>query len=124
MDSTEEIKRTLLDYYEAFHKKEWDKFAGYLTDNFRYFTDKTTILNKEKFVDFLSKDEWQSNDYKVYDIDIHVPNGCDTAWGTYKTSFTGIFREKEMTVTAIETSVFVKENGGWKIGHHHTSNKA
>jgi ketosteroid isomerase-like protein len=121
--SADEIKKTLLDYYEAFHNKEWDKFSDQLTENFRYFTDKATILNKEKFVDFLKKDTWQGKSYSVDNIEIHAPEAGDFGWGTYKTMFTGTDNNTEYTITAVETSIFEKSGGSWKISHHHTSNK-
>jgi ketosteroid isomerase-like protein len=120
---TGEIKKTLLDYYEAFHNKEWDRFADFLTDNFRYFTDKTIVRDKENFVDFLSKDTWQGKSYSVDNIEINSAGGGDLAWGRYRTTFQGTENNNEYTVTAIETSIFEKINGMWKISHHHTSNK-
>ena len=124
METSEEITLKLHEYYEAFHRKEWDKFGEYLSDNFKYFTDNNVIQEKEKFLEFLTKDKWKPKEYRIYDAEIQVsPNG-DMALAAYKTSFTGMFDDnKELTIHAIETTVFIKESDGWKIIHSHTSNK-
>lgn len=46
LDEQKEIKHTLLDYYEAFHSKNWKKFGEFLSNDFRYFTDKTVTITK------------------------------------------------------------------------------
>ena len=120
---TGEIKKTLLDYYEAFHNKQRDRFADFLTGNFRYFTDNTIVQDKEKFVDFLSKNTWQGESYSVDNIEIQASGDGNFAWGRFKTQFQGTENNTELTITAIETAIFEKTEGRWKISHHHASNK-
>ena len=122
MKSENEISDILLKYYETFHKKDWKVFAEYLSENFIYFSDNITIMKKNSFVEFLKKDKWQGLEYKVYDINITLSENKDMAFASYKTSFTGLMDNKEMTISAIETTIFVKLNNEWKIVHSHTSN--
>lgn len=121
--AADEVKKTLLDYYEAFHNKQWDKFADFLTGNFLYFTDNTIEMNKENYVDFLSKNAWQGKSYSVDNIEIHSSGDGNFAWGRFRTKFYGTENNTELTITAIETTIFEKSEGRWKISHHHTSNK-
>ena len=123
MESITEIIQRLQEYYEAFHLKNWEKFAYYLSDSFKYFTDGTLIMNKNEFIEFLKKDIWQPEEYSINDVKIHLSENGDMAVAAYKTSFTGISDNNKMTIKAIETTIFVKEKGSWKIIHSHTSNK-
>lgn len=123
MENKEDVEKVLKEYYKAFHEKDWDKFGRYLSDDFTYFTDNLGESDKAKFIDFLRKDNWQGKDYNINEIKIQVSENNDMAFAVYKTSFTGSDKGREMTVNAIETTIFKKKNDQWKIVHSHTSNK-
>ena len=123
MSHHREVIQTIEEYFDAFHHKDWAAFGNFLSEDFTYFTDGMTILDKTKFVEFLSNDSWEGKEYKVYDFNIHLSRNSDMAVAAYKTSFTGMDNTKELIVEAIETSVFQKKNGSWKMIHSHTSNR-
>src|SRR4030095_9958768 len=120
---SEEIKLKLEEYYEAFHKKDWDKFSDCLTDDFSYFTDTAFRLNKKDYVEFLRKDPWQGIEYGLSEIKIHISGSEDLGVAIYRTFFKGLLSDVERKLTAIETSVFVKKENQWKMLHTHISNK-
>ncbi len=123
MEIKNKAEQTLLDYYEAFHNKDWDKFRDFLAPEFSYFTDNVSVMNKERFIDFLRKDKWQPKKYNVSNIKVHVSENNDLAFASCLTSFTGSFDTEEITIFAAETTILTKINNKWKILHSHTSNK-
>ena len=121
---SKEIRFKLEEYYEAFHSKEWTKFSKCISDDFRYFTDNAFVLDKKSYIDFLNQDTWQGIEYKISDLKVYASGSRDLGLLVYKTSFKGLVNNTERTFTAIETTIFIKENNIWKILHTHISNKA
>lgn len=114
-------KELLLEYYDAFHKKDWKRFSDCLTEDFTYYTDGCTVQDKKAFVEFLSGDVWMGDSYEL--LDIHCSESESMAFCAYRTRFIGKDGEKEIELNAIESTVLRMTDDGWKIFHSHTSNK-
>jgi ketosteroid isomerase-like protein len=118
-----EVKLKLEQYYESFHYKDWAKFGDCISNNFSYFSDNAVNMNKEDYIDFLRKNTFNGIEYKISDLKVFISGSSDLAAAFYRTFFRGTVKGNEMTVTAFETSVFIKESNNWKILHTHISNK-
>ena len=118
-----QIKQRLEEYYEAFHIKDWEKFSSILDERFKYFTDGANVLDKPGFVEFLKKDPWQGIEYNISNLEIHTSAAQDFVLILYKIFFKGHVNNTEHTVNAIESTIFTRESGDWKIIHCHSSNK-
>lgn len=123
MDIKQQIEIQLKKYLDAFNYKKWDEFGGHIDDDFKYFTDTCVIQNKEEFISYLSRNSWDASGYTISDLSVTSSKNEDLAIASYKAEFTGIDAGEKLTLKAIETTVFSKRNGGWKIIHSHTSNK-
>ncbi|MCI0449696.1 MAG: nuclear transport factor 2 family protein [Chlorobi bacterium] len=123
MNITQQIEIELKKYFEAFNNRNWGKFGSHLNEDFTYFTDNCIIQNKEKFVDYLSKNPWSGRGYKISDLTVSDSTDESLAVARYKAEFTGFESGKKIIVYAIETTIFAKRNNDWKIVHSHTSNK-
>ncbi|MBI3257900.1 MAG: nuclear transport factor 2 family protein [Ignavibacteriae bacterium] len=122
MDTTLQIEKELRKYYDSFQHKNWVEFADFLANDFKYYTDKCTIQNKQEFVGFLEQDDWRVLEYSISNIHTILSEGKDLAVVYYTIVFTGISSNQNVALKAIETTVFVLTNDKWKIQHCHTSN--
>lgn len=123
MNTKNQIELELRKYYDAFNEKDWLKFSESLDDNFKYFTDKCTVQSKQEFLEFLKRNIWCGAGYKISDLNFIISDNEDLAIASYSVEFTGTVSGENMTVRAIETTVFIKLNDKWKIIHSHSSNK-
>ncbi len=123
MTNSEEINFILSEYFNSFGNKDWEKFSSFITEDFTYFSDNMTVMNKNAFIEFLNKDTWQGNGFELSSMETHVSGNGDLGFAVYKISFKGLMNGKESEVKAAETMLFKKENNNWKICHSHVSNK-
>jgi len=72
---------------------------------------------------FMMRDKWKGKDYKIWDLNVILSQNEDLAVSAYKIEFNGTVDDKEITVSATETTVFSKKSNEWEIIHSHTSNK-
>ncbi|MBS1902237.1 MAG: nuclear transport factor 2 family protein [Bacteroidetes bacterium] len=122
-ESTSEITALLHSYYEAFHRRDWDAFARPLAAGFRYFTDHATIQSRDAFVSCLKNDPWEPVSYSMSELAIIVSASNDVAYATYCMQFDGRMSGTVMSIRALETAVFERTAGEWKLVHFHSSNK-
>lgn len=117
------METELRNYLNAFNEQRWDDLKNLLDDSFTYYTDNCSIQNKHQFIQFMSANAWTGSSYEISDFDVTESENKDLAVTTYKAKFNGIFKDKPMTVKAIETTIFKKINNEWKLIHSHTSNE-
>jgi len=120
---TRQIEIELKRYLYAFNDRKWEEFSSHIDDDFKYFTDRCVIQNKEQFISYLSKNTWDGRGYNISDLNVISSENEDLAVARYKAEFIGYENDKKITVYAIETTIFAKGKSGWKIVHSHTSNK-
>ncbi|MDZ4712499.1 MAG: nuclear transport factor 2 family protein [bacterium] len=110
-------------FYKAYHKKNWSKVEKLLSDDFKYFTDNFTVMDKPGFMEFSKSVEWEGKLFRVSELNVMISKGEDFAVLSYKIYFEGVYDRNDVTVEAIETLVLNKEKTDWKIVHFHISNK-
>lgn len=122
MKTMDEIKNKLEEYYAAFRNKNWGAFSSFLTNDFSYYSDNMTIMNKEKFISFLKRDSYICKNISFNELKICSSETLAAA--VYKITFDGKMGDKELEVNAAETTLLIKEDNEWKIIHSHVSNKS
>lgn len=108
---------------QAVGDKNAEKLQELLHPDFEYYTDGSFKLNKEKFIQFICADSWESGGFELAGILVLQPPSSDMALLRYSASFKGKRKGVEMAFSAIESTTFICENSRWQIVHTHTSNK-
>lgn len=122
MEDKQQIETVLKTFYTHFVSKNWVAFEQLLHPDFTYYTDKCVVQSKSSFLSFLKADTWQNESHQIDNFKM-IASSADLAVATYAVLFIGSFGEKQMTIHATETAVFVYTNEEWKIIHCHSSNK-
>ena len=120
---TQKLTDKLQEFYSSFISKDWSRFSSILSDEFSYFGDNMTVMNKVSFVEFLSKDKWNGESFEVSNLTANISAGDDLGVLAYHIFFRGSINGKSSEVSAVETMAFIKENSDWKIIHCHVSNR-
>lgn len=117
------VSDTLDNYYRAFHVRDWLLFGSFLSEDFKYFTDKCIIQDKQSFLEFLSENDWMNSSYIISDLHIISSKENDQIMAMYTIIFSGKAGGIAMNIKATESMLFRKEKELFKICHCHSSNK-
>lgn len=123
MDIKKELAKFPENFYNAYHKKDWIKVEEFFSEDFKYFTDNFTVMDKKGFMEFSNAVEWEGKLHRISGLDLKLSGSEDLAVLSYKVYFEGVYEGNEVSVEAIETMVLNKDQTGWKIVHFHISNK-
>ena len=77
----------------------------------------TMRLDPEKFGQLMRNAPWTLDDFELSNVDVIFPTS-DVAVITYKVHETGEMEGKPMDMEAADSTVWVKDEGGWKCALH------
>ena len=117
----EEIKKTLLQMWDAIEKGDIDRYATYVHPNFSQFGENDSILREGKEAEIKGIQSWLKNSAEIHTemIDPKVTINGNTAWIVYYWSDMGLTNGQKFETRGKSTRVFVKENGKWLCIHGH-----
>jgi ketosteroid isomerase-like protein len=109
---------------EAWQRKDKAFFENFMSEDSTYFSFANPYLETDPKTNFLPKFEkyvemFKINDFQMYNPKVQVYG--DTAILTYNSSVSISFGGQPMNYTAKMTSVYVKQNGTWRVVHAHES---
>ncbi|MGB5242681.1 MAG: nuclear transport factor 2 family protein [Lutimonas sp.] len=117
----QEIKKTLIEMWDAIEKNDPDRYARYIHPDFTQFGETDAILLEGKTAEVESIKNWLQNSSDIHTemIDPKVTVKGDVAWMTYYWSDKGLTSGQVFTSKGKSTRIFVKENNQWRCIHGH-----
>ena len=126
--SNEEVARAVIAReraaFEAWQRKDKNFFAQYMADDATYFGPMNPYLETDPKENFLPKFEQLTEMFKMLDVQMYNPRVQvygDTAILTYNGAQTVNIGGRTMHYTSKMTSVYVRQNGTWRVVHGHES---
>lgn len=110
--------------FDAWRRKDKAFFAGYMADDSTYFGMMNPYLETDPKENFLPRFEQIAEMYKSLDFQMYNPRVQvygDTAVLTYNAAQTVNLAGRVMHYTSKMTSVYVRQNGVWRVVHGHES---
>lgn len=110
--------------FDAWQRKDKNFFAGYLADDATYFGMMSPYLETDPKENFLPKFERITEMFKMLDVQMYNPRVQvygDAAVLTYNAAQTVNTGGRVMHYTNKMTSVYVRQNGVWRVVHGHES---
>ena len=110
--------------FDAWQRKDKNFFAGFLADDATYFGAMNPYLETDPKANFLPKFEQMTEMFKMLDVQMYNPRVQvygDTAVLTYNSAQTVNVGGRVMNYTGKMTSVYVRQNGVWRVVHGHES---
>ena len=77
----------------------------------------TMTMNPEKYAEMTREGQWTLDDFELKNVEVVQPNE-DSAIIAYEVHQTGEMKGKRMDLRCADSSVWVKEGGGWKCALH------
>ena len=118
---TKDIKKTLMNMWDAIEKKDIPRYASYIHPNFTQFgeMDPKLLIGKEQEVN--ATKAWVENSSNIHTemIDPRIIVKGDVAWITYYWSDNGITNGEHFESKGKSTRIFVKEDDQWLCIHGH-----
>lgn len=126
--SSEEVARAVIAReraaFDAWQRKDKSFFAGLMADDATYFGMMSPYLETDPKENFLPKFEQMAEMFKMLDFQMYNPRVQvygDTAVLTYNAAQTVNMGGRVMHYTSKMTSVYVRQNGTWRVVHGHES---
>ncbi len=110
--------------FDAWRRKDKAFFAGFMADDATYFGMMNPYLETDPKENFLPKFEQLTEMFKMLDFQMYNPRVQvygDTAVLTYNAAATVNMGGRTMHYTSKMTSVYVRQNGVWRVVHGHES---
>jgi ketosteroid isomerase-like protein len=110
--------------FDAWQRKDKAFFVGLLSEDATYFAPTNPYLEDDPGQNFLPKFEKYAEmlryeDFQMYNPRVQVYG--DTAILTYNTSVAATMSGRPLHYTGKMTSVYVRQNGQWRVVHGHES---
>lgn len=117
----QEIKKTLIEMWDAIEKNDPDRYARYIHPDFTQFGETDATLLEGKTAEVESIKNWLQNSSDIHTemIDPKVTVKGEVAWMTYYWSDKGLTSGQVFTSKGKSTRIFVKENNQWLCIHGH-----
>ncbi|HZI17445.1 MAG TPA: nuclear transport factor 2 family protein [Pyrinomonadaceae bacterium] len=110
--------------FDAWQRKDKAFFAGFMADDATYFGMMNPYLETNPKENFLPKFEQITEMFKMLDFQMYNPRVQvygDTAVLTYNAASVVNMGGRTMHYTSKMTSVYVRQNGVWRVVHGHES---
>jgi uncharacterized protein (TIGR02246 family) len=110
--------------FDAWQRKDKNFYAGLLADDATYFSAMNPYLETDPKENFLPKFEKIAEMFKPLDFQMYNPRVQvygDTAILTYNAAETVNMGGRVMNYTTKMTSVYVRQQGVWRVVHGHQS---
>ncbi len=110
--------------FDAWQRKDKNFFAGFLADDATYFSAMNPYLETNPKENFLPKFEQMTEMFKMLDVQMYNPRVQvygDAAVLTYNAAQTVNMAGRVTHYTSKMTSVYVRQNGVWRVVHGHES---
>jgi uncharacterized protein (TIGR02246 family) len=112
---------------EAWQRKDKAFYAEFLADDATFFGALNPYLETDPKENFLPKFDQYAEMFKTLDFQMYNPRVQvygDTAVLTYNSASTVQMGGRVMNYTGKVTSVYVRQNGAWRVVHAHESMNA
>lgn len=123
-DEASRVRETIDLFFTAAQKRDWDAAAELISPDFEIYTDEAQGLKKDDYVKLLKEDDLVVEQMELTNVSIRVSEDGRMAWAKYHGLFRSTSHGKKVDVKTVETLVFIKEGGAWKMAHAHASVKA
>lgn len=117
----EEIKKTLVQMWDAIEKEDIATYSNYIHPDFTQFGEFDEKLKIGKEIEVNGTQEWVNNSDNIHTemIDPLVTVNGNVAWITYYWSDSGITGDQSFASKGKSTRIFVRENNKWLCIHGH-----
>ncbi|MCL3779602.1 nuclear transport factor 2 family protein [Prolixibacteraceae bacterium JC049] len=108
-----EVRNVLSNFFKAVGEHDWERMKGMTTKDM-ILVEHDMVWNTDSLINAMDK-YWKGYtvEYSVDFIKIYVTGR--TAWAVYRNDGVVSNNEREIHVGWIETVIFAKKNGKWKI---------
>ncbi len=121
-DDAQEIKRVLIDMWDAIEQGDLERYASHIHPDFTSFGETDPYLNEGRDYELRSVAGWIERSPGVH-TEMHQPEVTvrgDVAWITYYWTDAVTLRDGTRSTSAGKsTRIFVRENGRWLCIHGH-----
>ena len=117
------VKKVLDQFFDAARKRDWDAAAEFMAADFELYTDGASGFNKQAYVKVLKEDDMELAHMELRDLETRVSSDGQMAWTKYRGLFKSTSKNQESNVETVETLIFKREGGQWKITRAHVSSK-
>lgn len=121
---TARVKQVLDQFFSAAKKRDWDAVADLMATDFELYTDGAAAFSKQAYVKVLKEDDMELAHMELKDMEIRVSGDGQMAWVKYRGLFKSISQNHPSNVETVETLIFMRESGQWKITRAHVSIKS
>ena len=111
-------------FFDSAKKRDWDAAGDLMADDFEIYADEASSYDKRSYVELLKQDDMELKYMQLTDLAISVSSDGRMAWSKYRGVFKGVSRGSLFDVATVETLIFRKEEGNWKITRAHASTKS
>ena len=122
--TSEEIKATLVQMWDAIEREDLERYASYVHDDFTQFGENDSTLRSGKEAEVAGVKSWMEHYDSIHTemIEPIVTIKEDVAWLTYYWKDRSVKNGEHFSSRGKSTRLFVKENDKWLCIHgHYTS---
>ncbi|HSR51002.1 MAG TPA: nuclear transport factor 2 family protein [Acidobacteriota bacterium] len=120
----EQIQQVIESFFTLSEEGDWDAVGELLSDDFEIYTDQATAIAKPEYMQLLKADDMFLLEWKIADLEIQISADGSSAWSKYRGRFRSTIGGAPDLVETVETLIFTKVSGHWKISHGHASIKS
>lgn len=121
--SSDQVKKTLSDFFEAVDHRNWDRVEQLIASDFEFYTDDSTVLNREEFIKAMKDDDMKIAKFELKDLKVSLSQDQNMAWAKYHAYMESSVKGQPYNMTSAETVALRKEGSVWKLTHNHASIK-
>lgn len=115
------VRRALDDFFTAADRKDWRAIDGLLASDFEFYSDGLMKLDRTQFLDAMREDEMEIAKLELKDVSVLLSEDAAMAFVRYGVDLESSIHGAPYNMRSIETVVYRKEEGRWKMLHNHAS---
>ena len=117
------VEQALHAFFDAAQTKNWASVDSMLASDFQFYSDSALTLDKAAFIAAMKDDDMDVGQLALQDVTVALSNEGDFAWVKYRAHLESTIKGRPYNMMSVETVIFRKERGGWKMVHNHASIK-
>ena len=118
---TRNVRRALDDFFTAADRKDWQTIDMLLASDFEFYSDDLMKLDRARFLNAMREDEMEIAQLELKDVSVLLSEDAAMAFVRYGVDLESSIHGEPYNMRSIETVVYRKEGGRWKMLHNHAS---
>jgi ketosteroid isomerase-like protein len=116
-----DVRRALDDFFTAAERKDWRHIDGLLSRDFSFFSDDLMKLGRAEFLKAMEDDAMEIAKLELQDVSVELSDDAAMAFVKYGVALESSIHGEPYNMLSVETVVYRKEEGRWKMLHNHAS---